>query len=86
MDLILAYHTDKFELLILHISAFKFKHRRGEYGHFHLFKIPIKGRETNMWHQINTWQSKQGEPAVAFVNHNYDFTPSILFLLYLRHS
>lgn len=64
---LLAPHAAKFILFILHITAFKFKCRRGEYGHVHLFSLFIKGTEINMWHQMNTWQSKQGEPAVAFV-------------------
>lgn len=64
---LLTPHTPKFIVFILHITAFKFRRRRREYGHFHLFGLFIKGAAMNMWHQMNTWQSKQGEPAVAFV-------------------
>lgn len=67
MDFLLAPRAARFILFVLHISAFKFRCRRGEYGHFHSFSVFIKGTERNMWHQMHTWPSKQGEPAVAFV-------------------
>lgn len=62
----LAPHAAQLILFSFHITAFKFKCRRGEYEHFHLFSIFIKGTRMNMWHPMNTWQSKQGEPAVTF--------------------
>lgn len=33
---------------------------------FHLFNVFTKGPQMNMWHQTNTWQSKDPEPAVVF--------------------
>lgn len=61
----LAPHAAKLILFIFHIAAFKFECGRGERGPFHLFSTFIKGAGMNMWHPRNTWQCKQGEPAVA---------------------
>lgn len=61
----LAPHAAKLILFIFHIAAFKFECGRGERGPFHLFSTFIKDAGMNMWHPRNTWQCKQGEPAVA---------------------
>lgn len=87
LGFLLAPHTAKFILFIFHITAFKFKSGRGEYGHFHLFSIFIKGPEMNMWHQMNTWQSKQGKPAVAFViGITNSHHPSSLYCTHTTHE
>lgn len=87
LGFLLAPHTAKFILFVFHITALKFKCGREECGHFHLFSIFIKGPEMNMWHQMNTWQSKQGEPAVAFViGITNSHHPSSLYCTHITHE